>query len=85
MEWQEGYELIEKSLEVELDNKIWDRWLVDYSKMTEDNFISFENYKALLTGKIDRTISTEDILKESEEILKLTEKKRGEIIGDRDI
>ena len=73
-------EIIEKAYEVDAYDRIWDRWLVDYQKMTEDNFIGFENYKALLTGNIDRSVSTEDILKESERILEITTK-RGEEDG----
>lgn len=61
-------------------------WLVDYQHMNKDSYIDFENYKSLVTGKLDRSVSAKDILKESEEILKFTEaKKRGEGIGIRNI
>nr|UVN08422.1 MAG: hypothetical protein [Bacteriophage sp.] len=78
----EGYEIILKAYKKELEDKAWDRWLVDYRNMTKDNFISFEEYKdKLFTTNIvqDKYLTKEELLKEAAEIeRKITSKKRGD-------
>lgn len=83
LDLEEGIEFINKAYEKQLDEQIWQRWLVEYRNMDENNFISFENYKALLTKKVDKTIKTTEILKQSEEIIKKA--KKGGTIGVRNI
>lgn len=78
----EGYEIILKAYKKELEDKAWDRWLVDYRNMNKDNFISFEEYKdKLFTTNIvqDKYLTKEELLKEAAEIeRKITSKKRGD-------
>ena len=41
LDFEEGYELIQKAYEKDLEKMLWDRWLVDYRSMTKDNFVNF--------------------------------------------
>ncbi len=78
----EGYELIVKAYQKELESKAWDRWLVDYRGMNKDTFVSFEEYKTrLFTMNIvqEKQLTKEELLKEAAEIeRKITNKKRGD-------
>lgn len=47
-----GIELIPEAYKKQLDNKLWQRWLVDYARMDKDNFIGFEEYKKELIKPI---------------------------------
>ena len=78
----EGYELIIKAYQKDLEAKAWDRWLVDYRKMSKENFISFEEYKeSLFTMNTiqEKYLTKEELLKEAAEIeRKITNQKRGD-------
>ena len=80
LDFIEGCELIKKAIETELEDKVWDRWLVDYSKMDKDSFISFEDYKNNMLGSHECIeISKEELLKAAEEIERRSlKKKRGD-------
>ena len=84
LEFNEAYKLIEFIYEKEIEEKTWERWLVDYRLMGKDNFISFEEYKnKLISKKVEvnpgQHMTKEQIIKESEEIeRKLALKKGGE-------
>jgi len=45
LDFEIGFELIQKAYKKELDNKLWQRWLVDYARMDDKTFIGFEEYK----------------------------------------
>lgn len=67
LEFVEGCELIKKAIETDIEDKVWDRWLVDYRKMDKDNFTNFEDYKNKMLGINECVeISKEELLKESE-------------------
>lgn len=80
--FQEGYELIIKAYEKNLESKVWDKWLIDYRRMNKDTFISFEDYKSKMIIKDTnhgKQLSKEDILREAAEIeAKITNRKRGD-------
>lgn len=82
LEFCEGYEIILKAYKKNLEDKVWDRWLVDYRNMNKDNFISFEEYKdKIFTTNVvqDKYLTKEELLKEAAEIeRKITNKKRGD-------
>lgn len=80
LEFVEGCELIKKAIETDIEDKVWDRWLVDYRKMDKDNFTNFEDYKNKMLGINECVeISKEALLKESEDIEKKSlERKRGD-------
>ena len=82
LEFEEGYEIISKALEKEVEEKLWDRWLIDYRNMTKDSFISFEDYKNKLLGvsiKAQDDTSKEELLQMAKDIEdKISQQKRGE-------
>lgn len=45
MSFSFGYELILKCYEQSAENSLWQMWLTIYPNMTEENFISFAEYK----------------------------------------
>lgn len=76
MEFDEGIKFILKAFEKELEERLWDRWLVDYRHMDEKNFIDFEKYKNMNlkssnTKKIEQ-INKKDIEQKVKEIIDLT-------------
>lgn len=46
LSYRDGVKFIFKAYEKEVEDRLWDRWLVDYRWMNESNFISFEKYKS---------------------------------------
>lgn len=46
-----GIKQINKAAEEEKDAYLWQAWLARYANMTEDNFISFEEFKGKQTKK----------------------------------
>ncbi|EDT16295.1 hypothetical protein [Clostridium perfringens] len=76
----EGIEFINKAYEKEIEDKVWEKWLIDYRYMSKDNFISFEEYKEHIISKninVESTLSKEEILKEVEEIERKISLKKG--------
>lgn len=47
MDIDSGLAFISKAFEKEEDAKLWDRYLVDYRHMGQENFITFDAYKKL--------------------------------------
>ena len=81
LDFEEGNELIIKAYEKEIEDRLWDRWLVDYRGMTKDTFISFDDYKSKIIGVVTQDITTEskeDLLKMADEIERKISQKRGE-------
>lgn len=80
LEILEGIEFINKAYEKETEDKVWEKWLIDYRYMSKDNFISFEEYKKHIISKNINTesiLSKEEILKEVEEIERKISLKKG--------
>lgn len=67
-----GFLLLEKATEKNTERLAWEQWLIAYTKMTEDTFISFTDYlKKLKEPKKVDNRTEEEILKDVEDILKL--------------
>lgn len=49
--YQIGIKQINKAIEEEKDSRLWEVWLTLYPGMTEENFISFEEFKGKQTKK----------------------------------
>lgn len=65
-----GCGLITKAQEQERDDRIFQQWVVQLPLMSQDNFVSFADYKDKVTGaNIDRR-STAEILAELDAIEK---------------
>lgn len=80
LEIAEGIEFINKAYEKEIEDRVWEKWLIDYRNMTKENFISFEEYKNQIISrniKVESNLSKEEILKEVEEIERKIALKKG--------
>jgi hypothetical protein len=68
---EEGIALYEKAIEKTIEHQVWERWLVDYSKMTQETFKSFSDYlkEVLNPQRIDNR-TDEEVLNDAENILK---------------
>jgi hypothetical protein len=63
-----GIELIPEAYKKQLDDKLWQRWLVDYARMDNAHFIGFEEYKKKLIKPIQSKEATESKPKTKQEI-----------------
>lgn len=74
LNYKDGLEFIFKAYEKELEDRLWDRWLVDYRWMNESNFVSFEDYKNKNSSSLNKVenISKEAIEEKVREIINLT-------------
>jgi len=51
----------------DLEEKLWQQWLVEFGRMDSTNFISFEKYKAESLKVVDDTkLDKEEILRKAE-------------------
>jgi hypothetical protein len=69
---EEGFSLYERAAEKTLEERVWERWLVDYSKMTKENFKSFADYLKEIKQhpKPKDNRSDEEIINDADNILK---------------
>lgn len=74
MDLEDGIEIINTAYKKQAEEMLWQRWLVDYSNMDKDHFISFVDYKneVFKTNKTENgiKIDTNKIIKEAERIKK---------------
>ena len=70
---EEGFSLYEKAFEKTIEERSWERWLVDYSKMTKDNFKSFTDYLKEIKQppKREDNRSDDEVIEDAENILKM--------------
>lgn len=78
LDYEYGKKLIFKAMEKDIEDTLFQRWLIDYSKMDNKNFISFEEYKNKFIVKKADNKPMDDVLKEAEEIKLKVSQKRGE-------
>ena len=71
-----GLELIIKAYKQEKEDKLFQIWNLEHVWMDKDDYISFEDYKAKVLGKVGKSkeISKEEIEKEKQEALAKAEK-----------
>jgi hypothetical protein len=69
---EEGIALYEKAIEKTIEHQVWERWLVDYSKMTKETFKSFKDYLSdvLKPPQPKDNRSDEEIINDADNILK---------------
>lgn len=80
-----GLALINKALEEEREARLFQQWVVQLPYMSEDAFMSFEDYKNRTTGAhIDRR-STAEILAELDEVEKQFTEGEAAAYGNGDI
>jgi hypothetical protein len=69
---EEGLLLYEKAVEKSVEQRAWEQWLVDYNRMTKENFKPFSTYLKELKQPVRKkdNRSDEEIINDSENILK---------------
>ncbi|WP_226085644.1 hypothetical protein [Mesobacillus sp. S13] len=69
----EGLQIYTKAIDRNVEKFIWEKWLVDYQRMTPDNFVPFSEYlrKAKEPPKPKDNRSDEEILADADDILKM--------------
>ncbi|MBT2723047.1 hypothetical protein [Bacillus sp. ISL-46] len=68
----EGISLYIKAVEKNSEQQLWEQWLVDYNRMTKENFIPFSEYKNQMKKplKPKDNRSDEEVIQDAENILK---------------
>lgn len=81
MDIEDGVELIKTAYKGRGEDKLWDRWLVDYNRMDDEHFISFIDYlKDAYETKVEKEKvntkenSVKEILENAERIKNLDQK-----------
>lgn len=85
LEINEGILIINKAIQKRDENRHFMMWTSLLPYMDKDSYISFEDYEARLTGSNIVTKSTNEILKEAEDIERKLIAEGGIINGIRDI
>jgi hypothetical protein len=69
---EEGLLLYEKAVEKTVEQQAWEQWLVDYSRMTKENFKPFSEYLKEMKKPLKTTDNRtdEEIISDAENILK---------------
>ena len=68
----EGLALYEKAVEKTVEKQAWEQWLIDYSRMTKENFKPFSEYLREMKRppKTTDNRTDEEIISDAENILK---------------
>jgi S-adenosylmethionine:tRNA-ribosyltransferase-isomerase (queuine synthetase) len=62
MDYKESGAMIRVALEKQLDERIWQRWLIEIQSMDQNNFLNFDSYKnKLLSGVTIKNRSKEKV------------------------
>lgn len=72
-----GLELIKTAFQKDTENRLWQQWLVDYSNMDKETFMTFEKYKAKAfknTTEINQKVDIKQVLIDVEAIKKEDQK-----------
>lgn len=77
---EDGFEMLKKANYKQIESTVWDMWLVDYSRMDKETFMSFEDYKNNIlkqTEELEKPVKTktkEEIINQAENIIKAFKK-----------
>lgn len=52
----------------DIENRLWQQWLVQFANMDKETFISFDNYKKELMKPPLAKVDIEQVLEDAEEI-----------------
>ena len=77
MDIKNGLELIKTAYKSRAEEKLWERWLVDYSRMNKETFKSFTDYlKDAFGNKTgNNKANIKEILEDAEKIKALDQRK----------
>jgi hypothetical protein len=62
-------DLLNKAVEKDLEDKLWQKWLTELPRMDKQTFMTFDDYKARHFKKENKK-SDEEILQDAKNILK---------------
>lgn len=66
-----GFELYMKATEKNNEDRVWEQWLVDYTRMDKNNFVPFSKYlEGMKVTDVSTTRTDEEIIEDAENILK---------------
>ena len=72
MPFMDGLKIIAAGRKKESDNRLWEQYLTIYPHMTEENFVSFTEFKSDAYKPKETKKTTEDILNDVKHIIDLT-------------
>lgn len=72
MPFMDGLNVIAAGRKKESDRRLWEQYLTVYPRMTEENFISFSDFKKDAYSPKEARKTKEDILKDVKHIIDLT-------------
>jgi hypothetical protein len=52
----------------DMEDRLWQQWIVDYGRMDSEHFISFEDYKKEFIKPEPEKVDIEDVLRDAEKI-----------------
>lgn len=76
----DGLELIKTAYEKQSEERLWQRWLVDYQNMDNEHFISFEEYKnetLKAYNTPNKKLDAKAIIEKAEKIKALDQNRKG--------
>lgn len=71
IEIDSGIEIIKTAYKKQAEEMLYQQWLIDYSHMDKEHFMSFEQYKTKAfetKTEVSKKLNIEEILKEAEKI-----------------
>ena len=80
MELFEFMQLLNIAITKENEEKLWQQWKVDYSRMDKETFISFEDYKLkAFKPKVNIEVDVKEIIRNAEMIKNADQKRKSTI------
>lgn len=76
----DGLELIKTAYEKQSEERLWQRWLVDYQNMDNEHFVSFEEYKDEVLkahNTPNKKLDAKAIIEKAEKIKALDQNRKG--------
>lgn len=75
-DFDEVIEMYLKARKENTEEKLWQQWLVDYSRMNSEHFTSWDDYKKESIKPLLKKVNVEEVLKDAEEIKRLDQSTR---------
>jgi len=69
-------DLLEKAIEMDIVDKLWEKWLVELPNMDKETFIPFDEYKNKHFKRQKQAKADEEVLQDARKILLLISRPR---------
>ena len=66
--------LLYDAYQKDIEDKLWQQWLVDYSRMNSEHFTSFGDFKREVLKPDLKIVDVKEALKDAEDIKRLDQK-----------